>query len=62
MIYGRLKDADKIAQRSISQLYDPEKEMFLSDRFIKGNVQSAAAQISMATIVNPAHPPMMQPI
>lgn len=36
MIYGRLKDADKIAQRSIKQLYDPEKEMFLSDRFIKG--------------------------
>jgi methionyl-tRNA synthetase len=36
LIYQRLKDADKIAQRSITQLYDPEKEMFLSDRFIKG--------------------------
>jgi len=36
LIYTRLKDADKIAQRNIEQLYDPEKEMFLSDRFIKG--------------------------
>ncbi len=36
LIYQRLKDADKIAQRSITQLYDPEKDMFLSDRFIKG--------------------------
>ena len=36
LIYSRLKEADKIAQRNIEQLYDPEKEMFLSDRFIKG--------------------------
>ena len=36
LIYSRLKDAGKIAQRNIEQLYDPEKEMFLSDRFIKG--------------------------
>ena len=43
MIYGRLKDADKIAQRSISQLYDPEKEMFLSDRFIKGECPKCGA-------------------
>jgi methionyl-tRNA synthetase len=43
MIYGRLKDADKIAERSISQLYDPEKEMFLSDRFIKGECPKCGA-------------------
>jgi len=43
LIYGRLKDADKIAQRSISQLYDPEKEMFLSDRFIKGECPKCGA-------------------
>jgi methionyl-tRNA synthetase len=36
LIYSRLKDAGKIAERNIEQLYDPEKEMFLSDRFIKG--------------------------
>jgi len=42
-IYGKLKDADKIAQRSISQLYDPEKEMFLADRFIKGECPKCGA-------------------
>jgi methionyl-tRNA synthetase len=42
-IYGKLKDADKIARRSISQLYDPEKEMFLADRFIKGECPKCGA-------------------
>lgn len=35
-IYRRLDKAGLIARRTIEQLYDPEKEMFLSDRFIKG--------------------------
>ena len=35
-IYRRLKAKGHIAQRSIEQLYDPEKEMFLPDRFVKG--------------------------
>ena len=43
LIYQRLKDADKIAQRSITQLYDPEKEMFLADRFIKGDCPKCGA-------------------
>jgi len=42
-IYGRLRDADKIAERSITQLYDPEKEMFLADRFIKGECPKCGA-------------------
>ena len=43
LIYGRLKDAGKIAQRSITQLYDPEKDMFLADRFIKGECPKCGA-------------------
>ena len=35
-IYTRLKHAGLIAVRSIEQLFDPEKSMFLPDRFIKG--------------------------
>ncbi len=35
-IYRRLRDAGHIATRSITQYFDPEKQMFLADRFIKG--------------------------
>jgi len=35
-IYVRLRDAGYIAKRDIKQLFDPEKEMFLPDRYIKG--------------------------
>ncbi len=35
-IYLKLRDAGHIATRTISQSYDPEAEMFLPDRFIKG--------------------------
>jgi len=35
-IYGRLRDNGHIAQREITQAFDPEKELFLSDRYIKG--------------------------
>ncbi|ARU94653.1 methionine--tRNA ligase [Tatumella citrea] len=35
-IYGRLKQNGFIKNRTISQLYDPEKGMFLPDRFVKG--------------------------
>ncbi len=37
LIYNRLNDAGHIATKTISQAYDPEKEMFLPDRFIIGN-------------------------
>ena len=36
LIYTRLRDGGYIARRSIQQLFDPEKEMFLPDRYIKG--------------------------
>jgi methionyl-tRNA synthetase len=36
LVYNRLDDAGFISKRVISQLYDPEKEMFLPDRFVQG--------------------------
>lgn len=36
LIYRRLQAAGHIATRTITQAYDPLKEMFLPDRFIKG--------------------------
>jgi methionyl-tRNA synthetase len=35
-IYQQLKNNGFISSRTISQLFDPEKEMFLPDRFVKG--------------------------
>lgn len=35
-IYTQLKNNGYINSRTISQLFDPEKEMFLPDRFVKG--------------------------
>ncbi|THD11203.1 methionine--tRNA ligase [Metallibacterium scheffleri] len=36
LIYTRLRDGGHIARRSIQQLYDPVKGMFLPDRYVKG--------------------------
>lgn len=44
MIYGRLRDAGHIATRSVTQYFDPEKGMFLADRFIKGTCPKCAAE------------------
>ncbi|MGB0941526.1 MAG: methionine--tRNA ligase [Marinomonas sp.] len=43
-IYKTLRDNDKIAVRSIVQAFDPEKEMFLADRFIKGTCPKCKAE------------------
>ena len=37
LIYRRLRDAGAITRRTIQQLYDPVREMFLPDRYIKGD-------------------------
>ena len=37
LIYQRLKEAGQIGEHDINQLYDPEKGMFLADRFVTGN-------------------------
>lgn len=44
LIYSRLRDAGHIARRTITQAYDPEKEMFLPDRFIKGCCPKCGAE------------------
>jgi methionyl-tRNA synthetase len=43
-IYLKLRDAGHIATRSVTQYFDPEKGMFLADRFIKGTCPKCAAE------------------
>ena len=43
-IYKALKANGKIVSRTIEQLFDPEKQMFLPDRFVKGECPSCHAQ------------------
>ncbi|AOK47781.1 methionine--tRNA ligase [Burkholderia sp. MSMB617WGS] len=43
-IYLALKEAGFIAEREIEQAYDPVKEMFLPDRFIKGECPKCHAK------------------
>jgi methionyl-tRNA synthetase/methionyl-tRNA synthetase C-terminal region/beta chain len=43
LIYTRLRDNGFIKSRSISQLFDPEKSMFLPDRFVKGTCPKCKA-------------------
>jgi len=44
LIYERCKANGHISQRSITQLFDPEKGLFLSDRFIKGQCPKCKAE------------------
>lgn len=44
LIYERLRDDGHITSRSITQAYDPVKEMFLPDRFIKGDCPKCDAK------------------
>lgn len=43
-IYLALRDAGHIATRSVTQYFDPDKKMFLADRFIKGTCPKCAAE------------------
>ncbi|MGV3345086.1 methionine--tRNA ligase [Enterobacteriaceae bacterium LUAb1] len=43
LIYTRLKENQLIKKRTISQLYDAEKGMFLPDRFVKGTCPKCQA-------------------
>jgi len=43
-IYNRLDKAGYISKRTINQLFDPEKNMFLPDRFVKGTCPSCGAE------------------
>jgi methionyl-tRNA synthetase len=66
MIYGRLKANGHIATRAITQAYDPEKQLFLADRYIKGtcpkcktedqygdNCEKCGATYSPMDLINP---------
>ncbi|MFQ3229271.1 MAG: methionyl-tRNA synthetase [Reinekea sp.] len=44
LIYGRLKENGHIKVKTIRQLYDPVKEMFLADRFVKGTCPKCKAE------------------
>ena len=44
LIYERLRDAGHITRRTITQAYDPVKNMFLPDRFIKGDCPKCGAK------------------
>lgn len=65
-IYQRLKDNGHIAAREITQAYDPEKGLFLADRFIRGgcpkcktpdqygdNCEACGATYSPADLIDP---------
>jgi len=43
LIYNRLNDSGYIKKKVISQAFDPEKEMFLPDRYIKGECPKCGA-------------------
>lgn len=42
-IYNKLNDSGYIKRKTISQLFDPEKQMFLPDRFVKGDCPKCGA-------------------
>ncbi|MFP6807109.1 MAG: methionine--tRNA ligase [Pseudomonadales bacterium] len=67
LIYNRLKDAGQIKVKSVDQLYDPEKKLFLADRFIVGtcpkcktedqygdNCENCGATYDATDLINPA--------
>ena len=43
-VYLALRDNGYITKKVVSQLYDPEKEMFLPDRFVKGGCPKCKAE------------------
>ncbi|MCC5878300.1 MAG: methionine--tRNA ligase [Idiomarina sp.] len=44
LIYTRLREGGFIHTRTIEQLFDPEREMFLPDRFVKGTCPDCGAE------------------
>lgn len=65
-IYRQLQENGHIATRKITQFFDPEKQMFLADRFIKGtcpkcktedqygdNCEACGATYTPAELINP---------
>ena len=44
LVYERNKAAGNIVAREITQLFDPEKQLFLADRFVKGTCPKCGAE------------------
>ncbi len=44
LIFSRLKERGLIFTREVEQLYDPEKKLFLADRFVKGQCPRCGAE------------------
>ena len=44
LIYTRLKERGLIFTREVEQLYDPEKQLFLADRFVVGECPKCGAE------------------
>jgi methionyl-tRNA synthetase len=44
LVYERLRDGGHVAVRTIRQAYDPIKEMFLPDRYVKGRCPRCGAE------------------
>ncbi|WP_461481213.1 methionine--tRNA ligase [Porticoccus sp.] len=66
LIYTRLRDQGHIATREITQAFDPEKNLFLADRYIKGtcpkcktedqygdNCEACGATYAPTDLINP---------
>src|SRR5690606_20522532 len=43
LIYRRLNSAGHISTKDVKQLFDPEKQLFLADRFVKGECPECGA-------------------
>ena len=69
LIYNRLNQKGHINRRSIQQFYDPEKGMFLPDRFVKGtcpkchtenqygdNCEACGSTYSPTDLIDPTSP------
>jgi methionyl-tRNA synthetase len=44
LIYTKLRDSGHISKKSITQAFDPEKQIFLPDRFVKGDCPKCDAK------------------
>lgn len=44
LFYSRLKEKGHIIRRTISQFFDPQKQMFLPDRFVRGTCPMCSAE------------------
>ncbi len=67
LIYNRLKEAGQIKVKKVDQLYDPEKKLFLADRYIVGtcpkcktdnqygdNCEACGATYDATDLINPS--------